>query len=114
SVTVLIRPRNWLERWLPDTQQFAGRPYSATTRWGLPLGSYLRVLVDQIEQAALPRSALADQMGSLLALAVGYPAPALGRHKESLVQQILSALEERYADPELNPGDVAEAMNISR
>lgn len=114
SVTDLVMPRDWLERWLPDTQQFAGRPYSAATRWGLPLGSYLSVLVDQIEQAALPRPALADQVGSLLALAVGHPAPTISRHKEFLVQRILGILEERYMEPGLSAAEVGESMGISK
>jgi AraC-like DNA-binding protein len=106
-------PGLWLERWLPSPARSLGRAYSASTRWGLPLGSLLTTAADEIDHAALPRSVIADQIGSCLALAVGHQ-PAVGtRHRGKLAQRLLRLIEERHADPGLDPGEVARALGIS-
>ncbi len=110
----LIMPSAWLERWLPDPSCFVERSFSASSNWGLPLGTYLSTLVRELHQAALPRAVLADQAGALLALAVGYQPSFKTRHKAKLVQRVLRLIEERYSEPEFAPQHAAKSLGISR
>lgn len=110
----LIMPDSWLERWLPDSARFAKRSFSASSKWGLPLGTYLSTLARELHQAALPRAVLADQTGALLALAVGYQPSLKTRHKAKLVQRLLRLVEERYSEPEFAPDDAARSLGISK
>ncbi|MCC6948449.1 MAG: AraC family transcriptional regulator [Bradyrhizobiaceae bacterium] len=110
----LIMPISWLERWLPDPTQFVERSFSATSKWGLPLGTYLSTMVRELHQAALPRGVLADQVGALLALAVGHQPSFKTRHKAKLVQRLLRLIEDRYSEPELAPDDAAKSLGISK
>lgn len=110
----LIMPRPWLERWLPDPARSVGQPFSATGGWGLPLGSLLSMMALDLDNAALPRPMLADQLGPLLALAVGDPPATGSRHRLKLLQRAQRLIEERYADPALDPGQAAAALGISK
>ncbi len=110
---VLLMPGPWLERWLPSPARSLGRAYSASSRWGLPLGSLLSAAATGIDQAVLPRSVIADQLGSCLALAVGRQPAAATRHRGKLAQRLLRLIEERHADPGLDPGEIARALGIS-
>lgn len=114
EVIDLIMPASWLEDWLPQPFQLFGRPYSASTGWGLPLGSFLSTMAREIHEAALPRSVIADQVGTLLALAVDYRPPVATRHKAMLAQRAQRMIRERYSDPELDPDEVAKAVGISK
>ncbi|NWG52600.1 MAG: AraC family transcriptional regulator [Hydrogenophilaceae bacterium] len=110
----LVMPGAWLRRWLPDPLAFVDRPFSATSRWGAPLAALLSAMAADLEDAALPRSVLADQAGGLLALAAGRDQPVVSRHKSALIQRALFVIEERQHDPELHPRDVAGALGISK
>jgi AraC-like DNA-binding protein len=110
----LIMPRSWLERWLPDPHPFVERSFSASSKWGLPLGAYLSTLVRELNQASLPRAVLADQAGALLALAVGYQPSFKTRHKKALVQRVLRLIEEHYSEPEFAPHHAAKSLGISK
>jgi hypothetical protein len=95
----LIMPEAWLERWLPDPVQYVGAPYSASAEWGAPFGSLLSTLAREIHNAALPRSVIADQLGALLALAVGRRPNVASRHKAKLAHRLLSLIAERHGRP---------------
>ncbi len=110
----LIMPEAWLERWLPDPVQYAGTPYTASSGWGAPLGSLLSTLSREIENAALPRTVIADQLGALLALAVGCKPRVASRHKTKLADRLLNAICERHSDPELDADAVAREAGISK
>jgi len=110
----LVMPARWLERWLPDPLQYTARPYSASTKWGLPLGSYLSVMASELDEAALPRNIIADQVGTLLALAVQAPAARLTTHKAKLLRRIMRLIEERSGEAALSPNDVAGELGISK
>lgn len=110
----LIMPGAWLERWFPDPCDFVDRPFSAASRWGLPLGTFLSTLVRELDEAPLPRAVLADQIGALLALAVGHRPSFKTRHKAKLVRRLLHLIGERHSEPEFTPGDAARTLGISR
>lgn len=110
----LVMPASWLERYIPHPFAFVGRSFSASSGWGLPLGSLLTTMSRELIGSTVPRKQLADQVGALLSLALGeLPAPT-SRHQGKIVQRLLHLIEERHAEPELNPGDVAAELGISK
>lgn len=114
KVIDIVMPVAWLDRWLPDPFQFAGRPFSASSKWGLPLGTFLSTIAYELHEAALPRAILADQIAALLALAVGYQRSPKTRHKASLTRRVLHLIEERYGDAEFVPEEAAKTLGISK
>jgi AraC-like DNA-binding protein len=110
----LIMPASWLLRYIPDPLPLVGRSFSASSGWGLPLGSLLTTMSRELSGAAVPRAQLADQVGSLLSFATGYQPATVSRHRGKIIQRLLHLIEERHSEPELNPGDVATALGISK
>ena len=111
----LMMPQGWLERHLPDPGALLARPVSARDGWGAPLGALLETMLDGLDAAPLPRPLIAEQLGSLLGLATGFPdAGETSRHRGQLARQILRAIESDYADPDLTPERVAEDCGISK
>lgn len=111
----LIMPSSWLQRYLPDPLPLVGRSFSASSGWGLPLGSLLTTMSRELGGSVVPRGQLADQVGALLSLATGYQRPArMSRHRGKIVQRMMHLIEERHSEPELNPGDVATVLGISK
>jgi AraC-like DNA-binding protein len=112
--SVLTMPQSWLERWIPEPWTAVARPFSATSRWGAPLGSLLTAIADDIDTASLPRGVLTDQVGALLALAVGERPPSGGSHRARLRKRILEIIEEKYSDPSLEADGIARDVGISK
>jgi AraC-like DNA-binding protein len=110
----VVMPGLWLERWLPDPSRAIGRPISCSATWGLPLGSLLIAMAGELDNAPLPRASLADQLGPLLALAVGDQSVGATRHRTKLGARILRVIEERYAEASLDPAAVARSVGISK
>jgi len=105
---------------MPDPSALLGRPMSACEGWGAPLGALLETILDGgLDDAPLPRPLIAEQFGSLLALAAGLEdtgdAPSQqGRHRGQLAARILRRIESDYADPDLSPEVVARQVGISK
>jgi AraC-like DNA-binding protein len=110
----LIMPWSWLQRHLPDPLPCVGRVFSGSSGWGLPLGSLLTTMSRELSGSAVPRTHLADQVGSLLALATGYQRTNVSRHRSKITQRMLHLIEERHSDPEIKAGDVATELGISK
>jgi AraC-like DNA-binding protein len=110
----LVIPRRLLHRWLPDPEQYVAKPFSASKHWGIPLGSYLATMAREIDNAVLPASVIADQVGTLLALAVGYRETPCTKHKTALLQRALRLINDRQGNPELHPDTVASELGISK
>lgn len=114
EVIDVVMPCAWVERWLPDPSLAVARPISASATWGLPLGSLLVAMAGELERAPLPRASLADQVGPLLALAVGHQPLETTRHRSRLAARILRVVEERHGEPGLDPAAVARSVGISK
>jgi len=110
----LVVPRHLMHRWLPDPEQYLAKPFSASKHWGIPLGSFLSTIAREIDTAVLPASVIADQVGTLLALAVGYRETPCTKHKAALLQRVVRLINERRGDPELHPRAVASELGISK
>ncbi len=120
EVIDLMMPQVWLERYLPNPQACLARPVDTADGWGAPLGALLdTIIAGGLDKATLPRPLIAEQIGSLLALAMGTPEAeeALGnsgRHKGQLASRILRRIESDHADPDLTPEMVAAQIGISK
>ena len=111
----VMMPQAWVEKHLPDPGALQGRSFDVRSGWGAPMGSFLETMMEGIDKAPLPRPLLAEQFGSLLALATGYLEPGDGtRHRGQLARRILRRIESEYADPDLSPERVAKACGISK
>lgn len=121
EVIDLMMPQAWLERYLPDPQQYLARPVDTRQGWAAPLGALLdTIIAGGLDNAPLPRPLVAEQLGSLLALAMGPDrdggsAPdEAPRHRNQLASRILRRIEEDHADPDLSPELVARQVGISK
>lgn len=111
----LMIPQSWLERHLPDPEAVLAQPISAREGWGAPLGSLLEALLSGLGTMPLPRSLIAEQLGSLLTLATGFHEPAdNSRHRGQLARQILRKIESDYFEPDLTLETVAADFGISK
>jgi len=110
----LMMPRAWIEHWLPDPDQLLGRPLSTRTGWGAPLGSLLEAITRHIDDSPLMRPLLAERVGALLTLAAETGEVATNQSRGGLAERILRRIERDFADPELGPRPVADALGISK
>jgi len=110
----LMMPRTWIEHWLPDPDQLLGRPLSTRTGWGAPLGSLLEAMARHIDDSPLMRPLLAERVGALLTLAAETGDTAASGPGGGLADRILRRIERDFADPDLAPQPVADALGISK
>ncbi len=114
EVIDLIMPLPWLEQHLPDPLSLLGKPISIREGWAPPLASLLETVARQGEDCPVPRTLIADQLGSLIALAVGVREPSSGRRSARLAQQIMRRIESDSSDPDLSLEGVAGDLQISK
>ncbi|MBO9499723.1 MAG: AraC family transcriptional regulator [Novosphingobium sp.] len=110
----LIMPLPWLEQHVPDPLTLLSRAMSMREHWAPPLGSLLETIARQGEDYPVPRPLVAEQLGHLLALAIGVREPSAGRRSARLAQRIMQRIESDYSDPELSPVGVAADLGISK
>lgn len=108
-------PAPWLNTWLPAPEDLVARPWGpATGGWGAVLAGALGNFSAQgFDDMPLPASAMADQIGSLLALAGGNPRARTSSHRTALLRRLRSAINDQFADAALAPTQVAQAHGIS-
>lgn len=113
----VVVDENWLRRWLPNPNVLVGRRIAGQSSWGHALSSYLSALSPELAAARpLPVSILADQVGSLLALtatSLRQQQPTRSPAVQSLLVRILSCIEQRCAEQELQASDVAISIATS-
>jgi AraC-like DNA-binding protein len=107
-------PSAWLRRWVPQPEAMFGRTFDAT-EWGGALAAMLNA-IDQtgLEDAALSRSCIADQLGSFLALMNGSVTTCETLHQGKLFQRAIQIIRGRFDDLELSPATLAIELNISK
>lgn len=105
---------DWLKNWVPGPERLAAKPIRPDGAWGTVLSSALATLDSQHDNDfALPPSIVAEQFGSLLALAAGPEAQAL-TPSDKLLNRIRGTIRDRCNDPGLTPTCVADAHGISK
>lgn len=108
-------PTAWVDAWLPDAGDRVAHRIDGQTGWGGVLGGFIRQLSPQVAtRPPVPAGLLADQLGGLLALALGPGAPAApGEGRAALRRRVLDATRERLAEPGLTAVAVARGLGIS-
>jgi AraC-like DNA-binding protein len=113
----LLVTEGWLRQWLPDPGQLVARTIPGNALWGQALTSFVRGLSpDLVVAAPLPPSVIADQLGSLLALAAGGAQSAFAAGSSSvrsLHDRIQDCIAQRCIEPQLTALDVAASVNVS-
>jgi len=110
-------PTAWVESWLPDAGDHVARRIDGHSGWGAALSGFAQALSPEVAlRPPLPAALLADQLGGLLALALGptggtaMPDPC---SRAALRQRVLDATRERHAEPGLTAAAVAQGLGIS-
>lgn len=106
-------PRPWLSKWLPSPPQQTACRLSRHA-WGAVLARALACLdPTKIGQLALPGDVVADQIASLLVLAVG-PRQCEDAAQPGMLERLRSTLRERYFEVDLTPAAVAAQHAIGK
>jgi len=110
SAVVLSLPEQWLRRWLPRPGP-SPRLFRAGEGWNAALCTVVATLTPSaIRDLTLPGSALADNIGTLLALAAG---PHSQGRPLSLFDSLSQELRASLHRPELSPAQLAASHQIS-
>jgi AraC family transcriptional regulator, positive regulator of tynA and feaB len=106
-------PQPWLSKWLPSAQQQVACRLSRHA-WGAVLARALACLdPTKIGQLALPGDLVADQIASLLVLAVGAH-PSDDASEPGMLERLRGTLRERYFEGDLSPTAVAAQHGIGK
>lgn len=105
---------SWLRQWLPDPHALRRVESQARMAWGGPLASLLLAISQRgLGDSALPRSVIADQVGSLLHLVAGGAVRQPSRGREATRRRVREVLARRFAEADLSPSDLAGDVGIS-
>jgi len=108
-------PQQWLRGWLPHPEDATAIPLASHSAWGATLASAVGNLkAKDLNQIALPFGVVADQIGALMALALGDKREMLPRANASLLRRIIRSIEERSCDPDTDPAAIAAEHGISK
>lgn len=106
---------SWLKRWLPDPSDWMGRIVDSNAQWAAPLISMMNTIATVgLENAPIPRSILAEQMASLLAIALGRPLDESLDHASELMKRIRATIYNSFDRSDLSAQQVADDLGISR
>lgn len=105
----------WLRRWLGHHETFTSAPLEVRRIWGAPLAALLQTISHEgLASAVLPRSTIADQVGSLLAL-MSRPVAANGRAgTRALLTRFRRLMRESFEEPDFSPEVLAARCGISK
>jgi AraC family transcriptional activator of tynA and feaB len=108
-------PTAWVDAWLPDAGDRVARRIDGQSGWGGVLSGFIRQLSPQMaSRPPVPAELLTDQLGGLLALALGHGvSQAPGEGRAALRRRVLDATRERHAEPGLTATAVARGLGIS-
>jgi AraC family transcriptional regulator, positive regulator of tynA and feaB len=110
NALVLGLPERWLKRWLRYPERFPARAFSGRG-WTLALNAALESLeLGSTDALALPANAVAEQLASLLALAVG---PEALDSRPALLERAMRTLQVSFHEPDLDATAVASLHNVS-
>jgi AraC-like DNA-binding protein len=110
SAVALSLPEQWLRRWLPRLGP-SPHVFRAGQGWNAALCTVVATLTPStIRELTLPGSALADNIGTLLALAAG---PHSQGRPLSLFDSLSQGLRASLHRPELSPAQLAANHQIS-
>jgi len=108
---------HWLLKYVPNPKLSVADPVSADSGWARLLLQALQTIEEQRDpEHTIPRSLIADQLGSLLSLLFlpAEEAQLNTRHQVSLYSKLNRILHEHFHEPDLTPQNVAQKAGISR
>ena len=112
SAAILRMPEDWLRRWLPSPEGISPMVF-AQGDWSSALCAAMGSLrLETCADLALPRSAVAEQIASLLTLAVGKGPEA--ESPRSLLRDLMVTLRDRLEETDLSPLVVAAQHGVSK
>jgi len=112
SAAILRMPEDWLRRWLPNPEDATPMVFTQGD-WSTALCAAMASLrLESCSDLALPRSAVAEQIASLLTLAVGRVVAT--EVPRSLLSDLMVTLRARLEETDLSPQVVAACHNISK
>jgi AraC-like DNA-binding protein len=114
----LEMPESWLRRWVASPGVLVAKRITGQSRWAASLAAYLSAMTPELVLAPpLPIPLIADQIGSLIALAAsgmnGNSPPAQTAALRSLRERILDCMVQRCTESSLTAFDVSTSVNIS-
>jgi AraC-like DNA-binding protein len=112
---MLSLPASWLGRWCADPGMLVGRRIAANVGWGRALSAVLsQIDLDTLDEIAVSRSIVADQVAALLVIAAGPDSPTTSRHNRKMLERASDGLRDLAHDPELSPTTLATSLGISK
>ncbi len=112
AAAILRMPEDWLRRWLPNPE-FSSPTLFSRGDWSSALCAAMSSLrLETCADLALPRSTVAEQIASLLTLALGKG--VAGESPRTLLSDLIVTLRDRLEETELSPLVVAEQHDISK
>ena len=112
SAAILRMPEDWLRRWLPNPELSSPTLFSRGD-WSSALCAAMSSLrLETCCDLALPRSTVAEQIASLLTLALGKGAD--GESPRTLLSDLIITLRDRLEETDLSPLVVASQHDISK
>ncbi|MBB3359755.1 MULTISPECIES: helix-turn-helix domain-containing protein [unclassified Novosphingobium] len=107
-------PASWLRRWVPQPETMLVKTFDADA-WGGALAAMLSTIDrNGLDDAALPRSCIADQLGAFLALMNGNVTAGESLHQGKLFKRAVTFMKDRFDDPDLSPNMLAAELKISK
>jgi AraC-like DNA-binding protein len=114
STSVQI-PQKWLRSWIANPEEGVARVFTRDCPWGNTLIAMLDALTPETtQQLVLADEVVAEQVASLLALAIGRAPIDLNRNQSKLVTRIRQQMQEQAHDETLTPEGIAQALGISK
>lgn len=106
-------PIAWVQRWLPEPQAVLGRAIDGSQGWGAALRTFKQALTPEFaSDSGFPAELLSDQLGALMALAMG-TVPACTPSQRGPYQRCIKALRERISSTHLVAQEVATHSAVS-
>lgn len=108
-------PERWLKTWLPAPEDLVAQGWGPSSGgWGAVLANALGNFSPHgFDDMPLPASAMADQIGTLLALAGGKSRTANTSHRAAMLRRLRSTMNDQFQDAALTPTLVARDHGVS-
>ena len=116
STTMSVQiPQKWLRSWIATPEEGVARVFSRESPWGNTLVAMLEALTPETtKQLIVADEVLAEQLATLLALAIGPASVDINRAQCKLLTRIRQQMQERAHDETLTPEKIAQLQGISK
>lgn len=107
-------PHQWLQCWMRSPDDCLAKPVTSQMPWGTPLLALLEAVAREgIDDSALPRHTVADQIAGAMVLAFGQHGSGHKVHGRKLFARVRQAIQDLAHDGEVDAARVAKMVGIS-